>query len=293
MPFLHVLARPFQIVRRRLAHPGRAVAEATLERLQDLLREDPVIHVAEFGGTFQLDARSHLFQRIVLEGTYEPEMAALCTQLVDPNRDAIDVGANAGFFSVLLAHNLNGRRVLAIEPSDAMAARLRANLHRNGVAEQVELYEGAASDQSGLVELTGIEGKEEYGTIGTLAHPAVRSEASRQVRTVHARSLDSLIAEYDLSPGFVKVDVEGAEHLVFGGAREMLNTHRPIVLSEINDLLLRLNGSSARDLLHAFDTAQYRVLNPYQDLSPVDINDLETPGVQAEILCLPNELSKE
>lgn len=288
--FLRALARPIRMVQRRVMSPRRAAAEATLDRLQRLLCEDPVVNVAEFRGTFQLDARSHLFQRIVLEGQYEPEIAALCTRFVDPDRDAIDVGANAGFFSVLIAQQLNGKRVLAIEPSDAMALRLRSNLRRNGVAEQVEIFEGAASYQTGMVELTGVEGNEEYGTIGLLAHPAVPSEADRQVRTVSTRSLDGLVAEHDLSPGFIKVDVEGAEHLVFAGATETLATHRPVVLTEINDQLLRLNGSSACDLIDMFRGAQYRVLNPYQDLSPADLGDLETAGVLEEILCVPNEL---
>lgn len=278
------------MVRKRIGFPGRIAAEATLKQLQSLLREDPVIHVAEFGGTFQLDARSHLFQRVVLEGQYEPEIAALCTQLVDPARDALDVGANAGFFSVLLAKHLDERRVLAIEPSETMVVRLQANLVRNDVASHVVIYEGAASNQKGTIELTGIEGKDEYGTIGTLAHPAVRSETARQVRTVNTRTLDSLITEHNLNPGFIKVDVEGAEHLVFAGARNTLATHRPVVLTEINDRLLRLNGSSARDLVHTFQAAQYRVLNPYQGLSPVDLDDLETPGVLEEILCMPDEL---
>lgn len=249
-----------------------------------------MLRVGEFGGTFQLDPRSHLFQRVVLDGHYELEVAALCRRLADPARDAVDVGANAGFFSVLLAGHLADGRVLAVEPSETMASRLRANLQRNGVRDRVVVFEGAASDRTGTADLTGIEGMEEYGTIGALAHPAVQDETKRRVHTVATRTLDDLVAAHGLRPGFVKVDVEGAEPLVFRGAESILREHRPVVLSELNDRLLRANGSSAREVLRLFEAVGYRVLDPFAPGMPVArIDDLETPHLLEEVLCLPAE----
>lgn len=250
----------------------------------------------EFGGTFQVDPRSHLFMRALLDGEYEPELARLCARLVAPDRDALDIGANVGFFSVLLASHLPRRRILAVEPSPAIAPRLRINLERNGVADRVIVFEGAVSDRSGQVELSGIDGKEEYGTIGQPAHPGMWTDAAdrdAEVRsvTVEARTLDAIVAEHQLDPGFVKVDVEGAEHLAFGGARDTLDGHRPLVLTELNDRLLRANGSSAMDVVETFRNHGYRVVDPLDPARTEATREkLETPFALEEVLCVPEEL---
>ena len=296
-PALRALLSPLLAVRRRLANPGRPYEHRTWERLRDLLAEDPVIRVPEFEGEFQVDARSHLFMRALLDGEYEPALARLCRELAAPDRDAVDVGANVGFFSVLLARHLRGGRVLAIEPSPAVGPRLRANLARNGVAGRVAVFEGAVSDRAGRVDLSGIEGKEEYGTIGQPAHPGMWGDAADRgavVRPVpvEARTLDALVEEHGLSPGFVKLDVEGAEHLVVGGAEQTLRAHRPVVLSELNDRLLRANGSSAMDVVRAFRRLGYRVLDPLTPGRPEATREqLETPHVLEEVLCVPSDSS--
>ena len=294
-PALRALLAPLLAVRRRLAAPGRPYEVRTWERLRDLLDEDPVIRVPEFEGSFRVDARSHLFMRALLDGEYEPALAGLCREFVDGGRDAVDVGANVGFFSVLLARHLPGRRVLAAEPSATVLPRLRENLARNGVADRVVVFEGAVSDRAGRAELSGVEGKEEYGTIGRPAHPAMWADAADRgaaVRSaaVEARTLDALVDEHGLAPGFVKLDVEGAEHLVVGGAGRTLRDHRPVVLSELNDRLLRANGSSAMEVVGAFRRAGYRVLDPFAPGRPEATRDqLETPHALEEVLCVPSE----
>ena len=249
----------------------------------------------DFKGQFQIDARSHIFGRALLDGEYEPELVRLCAELVDPHRDAVDVGANVGLFSVLLAHHLPERRVLAIEPSPAVVARLQANLVRNGVADRVPVFVGAASDQPGQVELSGIPGKEEYGTIGRPAHPGIWADApDRGARiqsvSVMSQPLDALVEEHGLTPGFIKVDVEGAENLVISGARQTLQQHRPIVLSELSDRLLRANGTTAMEVVQIFLQLDYRVLDPLSPGRPnVTRAELEKPHGVEEILCIPAE----
>ncbi len=88
-----------------------------INNLKELLVEHPIIKVDEFQGNFFLDCRSDLFKRLVINKCYEPKLAQCCRDLIDKNRDAIDIGANVGFFTVLFAKELNNRKVLAIEPT--------------------------------------------------------------------------------------------------------------------------------------------------------------------------------
>src|SRR3546814_12269436 len=88
-------------------------------------------------------------------------------------------------------------------------------------------------------------GREEESAIAAL-HPAARVENGVQEHTVASDRLDDLVIRHDLKPGLIKVDVEGAEGLVFRGAMETLNKFRPVILSELSDPLLRDLGTRDR-----------------------------------------------
>ena len=249
-----------------------------------------MVRVDTFGGTFQLDPRSHLLSRLVLDGEYEPEVFALCARLVDPERDVVDVGANAGFFSVGLARRLREGRLVAVEPSVAMADRLRANLARNGLAETVTVLQSALSDASGEAVLHTVEGNEEYGTLGVLVHHGLdRVNTLPSAETTPTERLDDIVARLGLRPALLKVDVEGFEGHVFRGAQRTLAEHRPAVVTEFNASLLRANGDSPEALISLFERAGYRVLDPFSPgHPPVTPTFLETTE---EVLCLPAEVT--
>jgi FkbM family methyltransferase len=250
------------------------------ERIGSLFAEDPVLRVQEFEGVFALSARSALFRRLLEQGEYEPALTRECLQRLDPTRDAIDVGANIGFHSVLFAQQLPQRRVLAVEPTENARRRLLRNVAMNGVEKRVLVFAGAASDRSGSIEIHSVDGLEEFSSIGAMAHPAIqgRPVATEQVAT---RTLDELVAEHDLEPGLLKVDVEGFEHHVFAGAQQTLARHRPVVVSELSDYLLRRNGASAREVVQGFEALGYRVFDP--------LHPNETPGNRefADMVCVP------
>src|SRR3546814_17043730 len=103
---------------------------------------------------------------------------------------------------------------------------------------------------------------EEYSSIGAL-HPAARAENGVQEHTVASDRLDDLVIRHDLKPGLIKVDVAGAEGLVFRGAMETLNKFRPVLLSELSDPLLREWGTSALDAVRMLENDGYRVVDQY------------------------------
>jgi FkbM family methyltransferase len=258
---------------------GRS-GEAVLATLADMARGDIELRVDEFDGVFAINPRSELFRRLLRFRQYEPELAQVFRAHVDPCRDIVDVGANIGFFTVLGAKALRGGRVLAVEPTGAAFARLVANAARNGVADRVIAFNGAAAAAEGQFAMNVVPGREEYSSVGALVHPRVRG-APQVLETVPATTLDALVARHDLHPGIVKVDVEGAEHLVFEGARMLLERHRPVVISELAQPLLRACGADARDIIRLFERLDYRVSDPVDPGAP--------PGskVQGDILCVP------
>lgn len=223
---------------RRLFQPTYGICQ----RLGKMLAEDPVVALSEFEGIFAIGPRSHLLFRVLRTGAYEPRLAECVLRYLAADRDAIDVGANVGFYTVLMAQHVPGGRVLAVEPAQEAVRRLRRNLVLNKIPDsRAIVHEGAVSKTGGKVRLRTVEGNEEYSTIGELSHLSVAG-APQTTCEVDCATLDELVRRYGLNPGFIKIDAEGAEQWVIEGARETLGVCRPVVLLEVSGDLMKRNG---------------------------------------------------
>jgi FkbM family methyltransferase len=75
------------------------------------------------------------------------------------------------------------------------------------------------------------------------------------------RSLDHYCLEKGFIPNLIKIDVEGSQHAVLMGAREVLNQHRPLVLVEFDTPDSANNiGKSNRDVLQLMQSMGYRCI---------------------------------
>lgn len=252
--------------------------------LSQLLFNAPVLKVSDFQGIFEMGKTSDVFYRLLIEKRYESNLAELCTKYLNPKKDAIDVGANIGLFTVLLAKNLPSRKVLAIEPECSTKEILLNNLTRNNVLSNVIISEKAISNKCCKMLLKTIPGKEEYSTIGLSQHPGTLTHKYTE-KIVPCDSLDNLCKEKEIDPGIIKIDVEGMEHLVFEGAKSILQNNRPIIISELSNLLLKANGSSAKKVIGMITSNNYNVF---------DANFPRTrPGSKdfGDIICFPNEMN--
>lgn len=282
------IAKPFRkpglALRHAIDHRRNKNIQSFFESLSILLAEDPCIEVAEFRGKFYLDARSAIFRRIVADRYYEPELTGLCVEHCDRARDALDIGANVGFHSVLFSRLLQeagNRKVLSVEPTQNAFERLQKNLQLNQMSDAVIPIKGAVSNEPGEIVIQTVEGMEEFSSVGSLVHPAVANQKVNH-ETVRAYTIDALVSEHQLTPGFMKIDVEGAEGQVLAGARQTLAEHRPIILAELSDPLLRQSGSSSAEVLELLRQYDYRITDPLRPDS--------TPGERqyGDILCIPS-----
>ena len=143
--------------------------------------------------------------------------------------DAIDVGANDGSYVHYLRRH--ARKVIAFEPMPALARALRDKFPGNDVAvEQVAL-----SDREGTVELhmPVVDGVVVTGCSTISADASETYPASRAIEV----PMDRLDAVYKGRVGFIKIDVEGHEQAVLGGAVQTIRRCRPRLLVEVDDRL--------------------------------------------------------
>jgi FkbM family methyltransferase len=151
---------------------------------------------------------------------------------VRPGANAIDVGANHGYYTMLMA-DLAGAdgRVAAVEPNPDICRLLRRTVAINGFSDRVVVLEMAAGDTDGQSLRLGLpaqESKNAYVFSPTGARPPEeRSVAIRGDR------LDTVLADWDRLD-FVKIDVEGAEEAAVGGLFRLLERHLPMLVLEFN-----------------------------------------------------------
>jgi hypothetical protein len=72
---LRRLLAPALTVRARLAQSKFNRSAQLVDRFTDALVEDPIVRVPEFEGTFEIDRRSDVLRRLLIDGRYEPELS--------------------------------------------------------------------------------------------------------------------------------------------------------------------------------------------------------------------------
>jgi len=136
----------------------------------------------------------------------------------------VDVGANAGIFS-LFAHSLNPRaRIVAFEPLPAMQGRLQALKQRTGM--DFEWRPQAASDAVGEALFESPHGYDGVSRVCTDPRP------SGETFRVETTTLDTVLAGREIA--LIKIDVEGFECQVLAGAKRTLETTQSLIIEAQN-----------------------------------------------------------
>jgi FkbM family methyltransferase len=168
-----------------------------------------------------------LAPHLCLNGYWEPSVTYAFARSIQPGWNCIDVGANHGYFSVLMA-SLVGKtgKVLALEPNTHLVQLIQRTLIVNGLTENIEVSSLAASDTNGKPVTLAVP----RGQIGgaSIARQVGLGDDAIETETVTIDRLTEKWAHVD----FIKIDTEGAEEAVWRGMRQTLqrNPHIIIVL---------------------------------------------------------------
>ena len=182
------------------------------------------------------------------KGRYEKDWTAWMRANIGAGMHVVDVGANIGYYTVLLASLVGPHgRVTACEPDPGNAALLRRSVAENGFGH-VRVVEAAVTDAEGRATLhqdTAWHGVHSLARENTVNPGDGRVE----VATV---SLDSLMRDATDDVDFVKIDAQGAEADIVRGARRLLNQPHARVLMEIWPFGIRGLGGSLAAVITPF-----------------------------------------
>jgi FkbM family methyltransferase len=200
---------------------------------------------------------------------YESDVALLMLRALRKGDVAVDVGANVGYFTVLMGLITGPTgRVVSFEPDAENIARLQHNIALNNLAN-VTLIDRPASATAEPVSFyhnSDNAGGHAIWDPGEFPSNA-QSKANPTMIRMQATTLDSEMASLGLSgPRLIKVDTEGAERLVLEGARGLLaDAGVPYVIAELHEFGLEKLGSSQRDLRRFMQELGYDTFILYGD----------------------------
>jgi FkbM family methyltransferase len=158
---------------------------------------------------------------------YDPGVAAIFDRYVKPGMSVVDIGANIGCLTMLLASLVEASGlVVAIEPNPENIKLLEASRRVNGF-DQVLVMQAAAGRQTGLLALNVSHSN---GMTGELPDNVDAIFASR---TVPCFAVDVILPR-DRHFNLVKIDTEGAELNALIGLSETIDRDRPVIVSEFS-----------------------------------------------------------
>jgi len=191
----------------------------------------------------------------------------------------VDVGANVGTYSLLVADL--GATVIAVEPDPDNVDRLNANLGLND--HTAEIWVVALTDTAGPVTFTT--------DLDSLNHLKPDGDG----RTVRGERFDSLIDRRHVHG--LKIDVEGAEHMVLKGASGSLAAGRiDLMQLEWNECSRDNFGESrepAAKLLNGYGYALYRATRDGRltETDPRDENSQDVFAARHEVAATLSDIS--
>lgn len=165
-----------------------------------------------------------LSRRLVADGFWEMWLTEALEQVLRPGMTAIDIGANVGYFTLLMANRVGPRgRVHAFEANPPMAAMLADSVALAGFSDRVAVHGDPLWDADGEACVLKVpDGEPKNAHLVTHAGEDVIG-----IRGITRRA-DGFaeLAQADV----IKIDVEGAEERIWHGMDGLFAGGRPMTI---------------------------------------------------------------
>jgi FkbM family methyltransferase len=185
-----------------------------------------------------------------MDGYWESWITVLLARTLRPGWHCLDVGANHGYYTLVMA-DLVGRRgrVVPVEPTPRLAELLRETLDVNGFPGVTVVQKAASRTDGEDLRLVVPRRRSMNARLSEVAGP---TDAVFNVETV---TVDALTREWP-RVDLIKIDVEGAEQDVWQGMQRTIaqNPHLIVILEFNVD-----RYQDPRTFLEAIELAGFRL----------------------------------
>lgn len=169
--------------------------------------------------------RSHRYVNGYWLGNYELEIQTAVNRLLSKDAFFLDIGANAGFFSLIAANCVGPQgKCVSVDPDPINRQNMTALIELNGLTNW-SVLQLAVAQTRGTVRFAAAPGS----PTGHFAKP----DESENVFDVEVTTIDEICREHG-RPSLIKMDIEGAEAQALKGAVQTLQDWRPTWLIELH-----------------------------------------------------------
>ena len=163
----------------------------------------------------------------------------------------LDGGAYKGFWSQEIAKIFPGSQIISVEPNPFIQVDLVSNI--SGIKPAPKVFNVALGECQRTASFN-IWREEKRDTGASLLDHV--SGAARKSVEVEVDTLDNIVAQTNLIPDFVKLDLQGAELLALKGAERVLN-HAELMMIEFGCLEAYEGRATSRDLMEIMYNNDY------------------------------------
>ena len=181
-----------------------------------------------------VDTRDRGFgSHVLLDGFWEIWLTLFCARNVKRGMTAIDVGANFGYYSLLLAELVGTRgELIAVEPNPHAADFLRRSVELNGLLGRTRIETSAlGATISGEASLYVPHSEPKNAQIvSEMFQPRPQDGVVIKVPVTTLDGMSAACSRVD----FIKIEAEGAEEVILEGMAETIARHKPMLVVEFN-----------------------------------------------------------
>lgn len=163
---------------------------------------------------------------LLIDGYWEMWLTEVVAKVVKPGMIAIDVGANLGYFSILMADLVGPEGIVhAFEPNPALASRLALSARTNGFGRSLRIHQTALGDEDGALFHFIIPADDPKNGFLTRADPQTDES---ETDLIAVRRLDS--HPELLNADVIKIDADTAERSIWHGMRGIFDRGRALTI---------------------------------------------------------------
>lgn len=235
------------------------------------------------GSNFIVSSKNALDQLLISKGQIDDGLPYLLCKICNLDSIAIDVGSNAGYYSIPFAQNF--KEVHSFEPNPTMYHKLLGNIKVNNL-QNIYPFQIAVGDAVATVNLfiqDSVDG--DFNLNSGLSSLKSRPEYHRDTIQVQLVTIDSL--NLRLPVGLIKIDVEGTELEVILGASQTIQESKPVILWEASTTISSDNYKSCISELIKLNYRNFEIKSNFE-ISELDLSS-DIPAYDFNMLSLPKD----
>lgn len=207
---------------------------------------------------------------------------SIILQLAKNKKCLLDIGANHGLISLLIASQNAEAQIYAFEASETAVNIINNHIKLNNFDGRVRAINALIADRSGYTIPFYWQDSSGGASItkGRLGHTIEIEKPTL--------SMDDYVRFRNISPDFIKMDIEGAESLAVKGMSYLMKDIRPEIFIELHAFGERSLVENAQSILDEIEPFNYIMIYLRTGSVIDDVKVLSDRG-RCHILLLPKE----